>query len=69
MDLVENESPRVTGHTFEQKEPQKRKEKSEHRFWRTCKEALSRDGTAECRCLWYGYVGRSTWYSDVTQSQ
>lgn len=44
MNLVENESPRgaVTGHTFEQKEPRRRKEKNKHRFWKTCGEALKR---------------------------
>lgn len=43
MFLLANGSPRgaVSGHTSEQKE-RRRKEK-QHRFWKTCKEALSRD--------------------------
>lgn len=54
---MENESPRraVTGHTFEPKEPQRRKE-NKHSFWKTCKEALSRD-----RQQSVGVCGMATW--------
>lgn len=44
--------------------------KTKQRFWKTCKEALPRDKTAECWCLWYGQIGKSTftWYSESKES-